>query len=168
MTIGLIYMVMIFFRKDRYETNDKSGGGLIFYFRKSIKCLRRKEFEISNIETIWSEIILTNSKPFLICTLYRPPDEKSPWIDLLEEELSAAQTSGLEMIIMGGVNIDYHACSNSKWLNLIQLFDLTQLVTEPTRVTKSSSLLIDHVYTSNPDNIFECFVPVSLSHLFFT
>ena len=39
------------------------------------------------------------------------------------------------MIIMGDINIDYRACSNSKWLNLVLLFDLKQLVTEPTRVT---------------------------------
>ena len=42
-----------FIRKDRYETRDKSGGGLILYHRKSLKFFRRKEFEISKIETIW-------------------------------------------------------------------------------------------------------------------
>ena len=36
-----------FIRKDRYETKDKSGGGLILYHRKSLKCFRRKELEIS-------------------------------------------------------------------------------------------------------------------------
>ena len=46
-----------FIRKDRHETQDKSGGGLILYHRKSLKCFRRKEFEISKIETIWCEII---------------------------------------------------------------------------------------------------------------
>ena len=68
------------------------------------------------------------------------------------------------MIIMGDINIDYHACTNSKCLNLVQLFDLTQLVSEPTRVTESSTTLIDHIYTSNNENNSECFVaPYSLS-----
>ena len=62
------------------------------------------------------------------------------------------------MIIMGDININYRACSNSKLLNLVQLFDLTHLVSEPTRVTESSTTLIDHIYTSNPENISECFV----------
>ena len=44
-------------------------------------------------------------------------------------------------------------------MNLIQLFDLTQLVTSPTRLTQCSSTIIDHVYTSNPENITETFVP---------
>ena len=75
-------------RKDRSETREKTGGGLLLYFRNSINCKRRPEFEISNIETIWSEVTLPNSKPFLICTAYRPPNETSNWIDLLEDELA--------------------------------------------------------------------------------
>ena len=147
------------FRKDRHDTQDKPGGGLLLYFRNSLNCQRRHDLEISKIETLWTEVKITNSKPFLICTLYRPPTATSGWIDLLEDELSVAQTTGLEMIIMGDVNIDFQACSNNKWLNLVQLFDLTQLVTNPTRITQSSSTLIDHVYTSNPESISECFVP---------
>ena len=60
---------------------------------------------------------------------------------------------------MGDFNIDLQSCSNSKWLNLIQLFDLTQFVKEPTRVTESSSTIIDHAYSSDSANITECFVP---------
>ena len=146
-------------RIDRCETQDKSGGGLLLYFRKWLTCKRRTELETSNIETLWTEVTLTNTKPFLICTLYRPPSATSEWIDLLEEELSVAQTTGLEMIIMGDANIDFQACSNNKWLNLVQLFDLTQSVTNQTRITPYSSTLIDHVYTTNPENISECYVP---------
>ena len=36
-------------RKDRCETQDKSGGVLLLYFRKSLNCKRRPELEISNI-----------------------------------------------------------------------------------------------------------------------
>ena len=146
-------------RKDRSDTQDKSGGGLILYFRNSITCKRSPEIEISNIETIWSEISMPNSKPFLICTAYRPPNATSDWIDKLEAELSVAQSSGLELILMGDINIDYRSCSNTKWLQLIQLFDLTQLVTDFTRITPLTATIIDHIYTSNPENIIDCFVP---------
>ena len=60
---------------------------------------------------------------------------------------------------MGDFNIDYKIRSNAKWLNLIQLFDLTQIVKDLTRVTETSSTIIDHVYTTNVENIKECFVP---------
>ena len=64
-------------RKDRSETQNKAGGGIMLYFRKSINCKRRCEIEASNIETLWVEISLPNAKPFLICTVYRPPSSNS-------------------------------------------------------------------------------------------
>ena len=145
-------------RKDRSDTQNKSGGGVILYYRKSVNCKRRCELEVSNIETLWTEISLPNSKPFLVCTVYRPPCSNSEWIDLFEEELSIAQTTGLELIIMGDINIDLNPSPNRKWQNLIELFDLSQLIKEPTRVTESSSTIIDHIYTSKPENIIESFV----------
>ena len=39
----------------------------------------------------------------------------------------------LQIILIGDFNIDYISCTNRKWLNLVQLFDLSQLVSEPTR-----------------------------------
>ena len=56
-------------------------------------------------------------------------------------------------------NIDITLSKNSKWMNLIQLFDLTQLISTPTRLTQSSSTIIDYFYTSTPENIAETFVP---------
>lgn len=54
-----------FLRKDRCCTVNKAGGGVILYFRNSIDCRRRHELEISNIETLWTEINFPNSRPFL-------------------------------------------------------------------------------------------------------
>ena len=48
---------------------------------------------------------------------------------------------------------------NNKWMHLIKIFDLTQLLTSSTCVTQSSLTIIGHVYTSNPENITETFVP---------
>ena len=93
-----------------------------------------------------------------MCSVYRPPNVHSDWIDLFEEELSIAQATGLEFILMGDFNIDLNACTNSKFLNMLQIFDLTQFVREPTRVTQTSETLIDHVYSSHPENITDCFV----------
>ena len=145
-------------RKDKCDVQDKSGGGVGLYYRKTFKCRRRSEIEISNIETLWAELKFPNSKPFLICTAYRPPNSTSEWIDLFEEGLSIVQTTGLEMIIMGDFNIDMQTNSNRKWQTLIQLFDLSQLISQPTRVTETSSTIIDHIYTSNPDVIVKSFV----------
>ena len=130
----------------------------MLYYRNSLTCQRKKDLEISNIETLWLEVTLPKSKPFLLCTIYRPPNVNSDWIDAFEEELSIAQTTGLKIIVMGDLNIDLLNYSNRKWLNLIQLFDLKQLISDPTRITNKTSTLIDHLYCSNPENISDCFV----------
>ena len=57
-----------FIRKDRADTIDETGGGLMLYIRDTVKCMRRPEFEISKLETIWAEVELPNAKPFLLCT----------------------------------------------------------------------------------------------------
>ena len=46
------------------------------------------------------------------------------------------------------------------WDATLSLFGLIQLVNTPTRVTASSSTLIDHVYTNNPSAVSDVSVPV--------
>ena len=108
----------VFFSFD--ENNQLRGHN---HYCKSINCKRKCDLEISNIETIWAKIALPNSFPFIKCSVYRPLSSTSDWIDLFEEELSIAQTTGLEVIVMGDFNIDLSINTNRKWLNLIELFD---------------------------------------------
>ena len=63
---------------------------------------------------MWCEFTLPNTKPFLVCTLYRPSSAQSEWIYLFEEELSIAQPTGLEIILMGDINIDCNSSINKK------------------------------------------------------
>jgi hypothetical protein len=40
-------------RKDRCETRDKLGGGLVIYISNSLIHKRRKDLEVSNLERVW-------------------------------------------------------------------------------------------------------------------
>jgi exonuclease III len=43
------------------------------------------------------------------------------WIDDFEKEIDYAKESGMEVIILGDINIDYTGgCTNNKWANKIQ------------------------------------------------
>ena len=59
-----------FLRKDRSDVQDKSGGGLLFYYKQSLQVTRRNYLEISNIESIWAEVSLPNSRSCLSPTFY--------------------------------------------------------------------------------------------------
>ena len=53
---------------------------------------------------------------------------------------------------MGDINCDLLSESNANaLLNVSDVYGLRQLITEPTRVTPSSSSLIDLIFTDQPD-----------------
>ena len=45
------------------------------------------------------------------------------------------------------------------WSDALEVFNFTQVVASPTRVTEISSTLVDHVYTNRPEYITEVNVP---------
>ena len=72
--------------------------------------------------------------------------------------------TNFELYILGDLNIHYMADSDNfksaRWNNIVLNYGLTQLVKCPTRVSKNSSRIIDHVYSNRPDQIAEVSVPV--------
>jgi hypothetical protein len=62
------------------------------------------------------------------------------------------------------MNINYsypNNFNNSKWAHIVQDFGLEQLIQSPTRVTKDTSTMIDHLYVSSLNHIYD----VSVSNL---
>ena len=59
---------------------------------------------------------------------------------------------------MGDFNIDLSK-ANKSWTETFSLFNLSQIIDSPTRVTPSSRTLIDHIYSSTPSHIQEICVP---------
>ena len=62
-----------------------------------------------------------------------------------------------ESIILGDLNCNYLTNSDNSQLTQLKLigevYQLTQLIKEPTRVTQISSTLIDIIFTSDPSKI---------------
>ena len=62
---------------------------------------------------------------------------------------------------MGDINIDMQngTLLNTNWKQQTELYDFTQIVNDPTRVTAHSEKIKDHVYASDTSKIAESFVP---------
>ena len=117
--------------------------------------------ELSNIESIWLQINTDDNGQILVNFTYRPPNSPQSWIDEYEKQLILAESSNLDCFAIGDYNINFsppHSFSNSKWSKVVCDFGLDQLVNTPTRVTKSSSSIIDHIYTTATNYISEIFV----------
>ena len=64
-----------------------------------------------------------------------------------------------EIILMGDFSIDLSK-ANKTWTDVFSLFNISQTVSTPTRVTPSSKTLIDHIYSTDVAHILETCVPV--------
>ena len=92
--------------------------------------------------------------PILIGNMYRPPDSRVEYNDRLEEFIDNVLQECKEIILLGDFNKNLlPGTANNEWENFMLSLGLSQMISEPTRVTNSSSTLIDHIYTSYEENI---------------
>ena len=143
-------------RKDRKD----SHGGVLIALKNDLIGTHRVDFD-SECETVWVQVQLTGSKTLTIGAFYRPPDQKSPqYLGELRKSLSKLKNSHKGNVWLAGDfnmgDIDWgnqtvQAGSPYKsichqMIDLANEYNLSQLVTEPTR--KDS--ILDLFFTNNP------------------
>ena len=148
------------YQQERLERTC-NGGGVSIYVRDSIKYKPRCDAPVDDLEIICIEVEPPKSKSFLVLAWYRPPGDPVVSFDKLEKVLSFFDKEGKEIILLGDTNCDLTPKqaeqpidNNSKhMLDLYELFSFKQLVEEPTRVTLTTSSIIDHIATTCARNI---------------
>ena len=139
-------------RKDR----SRNGGGVCIYIRSSINYKIRSDLIPPTLEAVCLEITKPRSKPFIVSTIYRPPNAPAEFFDCFETLIKQIDDENREMYIPGDLNcnlLQEKALFNvptSKLNSIYELYQLSQLINEPTRVTLTTSSLIDHVVTNTP------------------
>ena len=138
-------------RKDR----NRYGGGVALYVRENLSFTIRNG--LVRLEMICVEINLPYNRSFLVGTWYRP---RSAAIDLFTEYSSFVEKcdcENKELILLGDMNCDYLKGPidphTRKLQFLSSVYQLEQLILEPTRVTDKSSTLIDLAFTNDTNNI---------------
>lgn len=108
-----------------------------------------------NTESVLFEIFPKHQTSFLLCFIYRPPNNIASWYQHFGEELTNALTKHEYVRITGDVNIDYLKTLPSNVETIWSIFGLDQLVHDPTRVTSKSVTLKDHIYASRPKDVMQ-------------
>ena len=127
---------------------------IFVYVRNDIRAKRREELETNEISCLWLEITPDKGKSFLVGNMYRPPDSKIEYNDRFEEFIVTVINEEKEFILLGDFNKNLlNADTDREWGNFTTSLGLSQLISEPTRVTNNTQTLIDHIYTNNEDNI---------------
>ena len=142
----------------RLDLGKPKRTGLLVYVASVLKYKRLVEFEQYNVECIWLEVILKNSKPIILGFIYRNPAEKMDWEDNFNSLMDDVTLLSLETILFGDFNIDLLK-PKLKWKQNYTVHGLEQLIDKPTRITEDTSTLIDHIYTNTKRSIIEICSP---------
>ena len=130
-------------RRDR----EGHAGGVCAFIREDLAFNSRSDLNNPDLEDLWFEILLPKSKPLYIGVCYRT-NRITKCFEYLENTLSKLR-SDCDFIVLG----DFNVClikSKGKLVNsyrqLLNFFSSKQLIKEPTRITETSSSLLDHIF----------------------
>ena len=130
---------------------DQGYGGVAIFVKENLYFKKRDDLHIPGLEAVWIETIL-NNEHFLIGSFYRPPSALVRYWDLISESFSKADSTGLKMIVLGDFNSDFNV-PNRNILELINRYQLNQLVTSNTRITETSNTCLDLIFTQSKEFI---------------
>lgn len=140
-------------RKDRSRT----GGGVCIYLRSTINYRNRSDLVPLDLEAVCLEIIKPHSRPFIVASVYRPPNSSPEFFISFENLIKAVDNENKELHILGDLNGDLLKVipdqPTKKLISLYELYQLSQLINEATRITATSATLLDHFITSNTEKI---------------
>ena len=86
--------------------------------------------------------------------MYRPPYTDSHYFKSILDSIEKVHMEDRDMILIGDLNIDYklnETLSNNPNHHIESLFNMLQVIEEDTRVTNTSSSLLDVILTNIPD-----------------
>jgi hypothetical protein len=151
------------YRKDR----SRHGGGVLAYVHDSLSVSRRADLEHDDIEALWLELAVDGGK-VLIGTYYRPPGADINTVDmfmnLFQQTIDTIWgETPKSVFIFGDFNdkcLDFlgnHDDSEIKYrlVDFVHVYNLFQMIEEPTRVTPTSVSLLDLIITDSPGYILD-------------
>ena len=130
------------------------GGAVGAYLKENVTYRRRFDTEKTqpDLEHLWLELPGRNKhSKLLLGVIYRSDllMTASYWLESFEDLLSHITSTWDGMVVLtGDINFDLIGRPDSlvtRYSNTLDMFRLKQIVTKPTRVTRTSQTLIDHI-----------------------
>ena len=141
------------------EREDRNffGGGVAIYIKNTINYEVIKNIPETTLEILCIKILPKQAEPFVIVSWYRPPLSQVACFEELENVLRFLELSNNGMILLGDTNCDLFKDSNNMG-HLIDIYDnfgFRQLIKDTTRETLTTKTLIQHIATTQFNNIVE-------------
>ena len=126
----------------RVDRQDKRGGGVCIYARQGFKTEVLhviSGISQTGLHQLWIKLQVRNFKSFLVCTTYHPPNVHTICFNTdLSSSLVAALLYNKPVYILGDLNcnlLDLNTPESQALIKFCQTFNLSQVVTKPTRLT---------------------------------
>ena len=100
------------------------------------------------MQSIWLEVKYKTTC-FLLCVIYRPPNARVALWNDINLIIERALDVNPNLIIMGDLNENVLVSNNVNLRNILLLNTLENVINEPTRITSTSSILIDPIIVSS-------------------
>ena len=120
---------------------------ILIYSKDYISVIRKNELENHIDESIWVEI-QGKGTTFLLCSTYRPEWTDADYWTRLNHAIGMGYQIKQNIILTGDLNSDLFISHNNKLIDTIDLFNFTNVIEKPTRVTEHSSTLLDPIIIS--------------------
>ena len=86
---------------------------------------------------------------FLLCSTYRPEWKDADYWTRLNHAIGMGYQMNQNIILTGDLNSDLFSSRNNKLIDTMNLFNLTNVIEKPTRITEHSSTLLDPIIISD-------------------
>ena len=132
-----------------FRCDGGRGGGVCIYVRDNMKVtvLTPSIEKPPYVEDLWMAIQYKHFPSFIVGCVYRHPHALNDSFNYLSDIFSYMCLRNKPLLILGDFN-DNLLCPDNKMRNLIQTLHLVQLIERPTRITASSSTLLDLIITN--------------------
>ena len=138
----------------------KRGGGVGLYVTDNLESSMIEELSLMSdeLESIFIEIIVPGKQNMIVGEIYRPPNSNpTKFIETLQTLLSSPFLINKRTFIMGDFNLNLLHCNENAnchdFLDIMLSHNFVPLTKKPTRVTDSTSTLIDNIFVNNLANI---------------
>ena len=121
----------------RQDRADDPHDGVASYVRNNLYCKPRPDLHVNNLEAVWIETKL------LVGSFYRPPNAKIDYWELICDFIQKANNTMNKYIILGDLNTDFLYNPSKHLLDILNMFQLHQLLNSPARMIETTSSCLD-------------------------
>lgn len=138
----------------RSDSTSRSSGGVVIYYRKNMKVVKRSEDVLGYDNMLAVEVLSPHCRGNWVGVYHSPNASHAEFLDRLELFLDNLVVLSQPLCVTGDFNINMHANApnatySSRLNRMARELALKQLVKPYTRVTMTSRTTVDLLFTNN-------------------